>query len=286
MGIWAFPVKSSLVYSLSRSDFSEHMYIFSLSDMSDHETYYFSSVHVRDVTEPLRAYYRLNALLTILNAYFMLDSVEESKNKKIISQYPDDEEGKHLLTSFQWLDEMQDIKVVHQITKNGFCEVVEGTLREAYCRGSDPILESIELANPFQSKVDSVTHVSRLGKIISLACKDDLIRETMVYCELFRKHPFYFLINAYKIYENVKYDMESNCPINANRVGIDELLNQCEDHKHFINSRLGSGLNARHGATKSKFSKTKARPSYDEIEFDFLNLVNSWIDMKLTTTNK
>ncbi|GEO28031.1 hypothetical protein AAC03nite_38160 [Alicyclobacillus acidoterrestris] len=267
MSSWCVQVSSSRTHSLSRQSFSEHMYIYEELDMSEHESYYFTSVHLSNVEDPLTAWYRLRSLILILNACILLREYHSS-----VLLHADD------------LDDELAFRTIPLLAIGDLFDLRGDTPRRIFILGNkDPVLEASELANPFQRDIKVKPNENQYGKMISLTAIDDLVRETLVYCSLFKDHPLYFLVNAYKIYDNVKHDLDEieKCGRKI-PVVVQESLRRCERHKHFINTRPGSGIMARHGAVKNyKFEEHQKRPTFEEIERDFLTLVNDWVDMKL-----
>lgn len=158
-----------------------------------------------------------------------------------------------------------------------------------------PDMETIfeELTNPFDSNVlteikykyDKMTP-NRIKDYLQLTVSDNLVREVILLLSLGEEQALYFLINTYKIVENMISDLNLNKnngklkPKSPSELPnyLLESMNEIFKYSQYINSRDGSGFLSRHGATNIK--APKHIPTFTEIRSALLLSVNDWLNYK------
>ncbi|MGP0689590.1 hypothetical protein ACW5UC_23885 [Priestia aryabhattai] len=278
--MWAISIYSSLTLDLS-TKISEDFNIFSETNMSEHQHFYFSSYHLDNIPkeEPLRAIYRAKALLQIFNGILLLTD-------DLILDY-------HL----------QGINYL-EINERGHYEwsrpPVYATNRE---------LEYEELQNPFQSTLEREEKYKRVAKdhknrrhylvdFFDYACKDEYVKEVLTLFILSKNDILFILINTTKILETIEHDLGIKNATSSNKK-IQMLSNEFQQaykffkdpkskFSHFSNSEYGSGIFARHGPSDKKRYHDKngnllPTISFDDIDMNTRTLIYEWINYKLET---
>ncbi|MEH7004221.1 hypothetical protein [Priestia megaterium] len=271
--MWAINIYSSLTLSMSIK-ISEHFGVFREFNMSEHEAFYFSSVHLNNIPEEesLRASYRAKALLQMLN-------------------------GILLLTGDLTLDyDLNNIAYIER-DENGY----DGDWRRKSVYTVNRGMEYEELQDPFQA--DPAQLKKYTGKAIpeddpkrrnyivdffDCAYKADLVKEVLTLFSLSKIDTLFILINTSKIIETIEHDLG----LNVREEIKEELLkalsepfvqsyNYFKNSKffHYSNTRVGSGIYARHGADKKTYKGTP--PSFSDIDANIRVLIYEWINFKL-----
>lgn len=261
--MWKLRIQSVLAKWLSIHDFSEHIAIMGESDNSEHETFFMVSPHLDTLrsfdSDSSEAYYKSKVLLSILNAALRLDNKHPIIERYLCFQFPDGV-----------------INTPHIV--------------------NDPVVHLQQLQNPFEhsASIQTAREKGRLGKIISLAHNDDLVREALVLFDLSMPDSMqlYFLINVYKICENIEFDFTHNINIHpkvaqAEQSDMVSALTPFRNGgvvRHYINTRAGSGMQARHGATTKLF--TKSAPTFQEVLDLTTTLINTWLDVRISLNER
>lgn len=256
--MWGLQLYSSMGMGFSTKSFSDDLYVFRISDYSEHETFYLGSPHLDDI--PLEqsdlAYYRSKAFMRILNGCLLLS------NNSI----------------FDFGDE---IRIFEE----------NGDSRRVHFRKSDfTIMEYEELINPFTDKeiIDTRAGKSPLRDCLILAKEDPIVRQSIICLSLANLDALYFLTNIYKIYENVFLDI--NIPKNSQSR---EFRNFCDENPefapylkffvekfaHYANSEKGSGILSRHGNGRSEYEGDPL--DFGDIDFNARQLMNYWLRLKM-----
>jgi len=251
---------SALSRSLSHN-LTDHLSIRTHYDMSEHETYYLSSKHadILEKEDVTRACFRLKTLLRLLNSSLSLcgSSFEwKLKNSPVVESL-----------GFFYIDERDDATRIYP----------EPSLE----------IELEELENPFENSVEIDFRNGielRRNKIMHLAFLDPLVRENLLLYSLSNEDPLYILVNIYKILDTIKFDKASNLsqvePSKITGLNAQIARFESENLRHFINTRDGSGFLARHGADQKVFRKSK--PTFEQLIDATHDLLNTWIDIKLS----
>ncbi|MBW7476301.1 hypothetical protein K0T92_16330 [Paenibacillus oenotherae] len=247
--------QSNLAHQLARMSLLPHLAIITEWDNSEREHYYLFSAHLQHVNFPGEynlAKYKFEVLLLILNAALSLDGDKHQLHgSDILYTYP-----------------------------NGVSQTHYGH--------QDPMLHIEQLQNPFvtAASLPDERPDNRVSRIISLAHDDELVREVIVLYGLSLGDYLYLLINIFKISENIEHDfkqMLTHPKMNAAiQKRIEDELKKFRNGttiRHYMNTRAGSGLQARHGANTTVFNKSK--PTVNEILNDVQKLINAWLDAKL-----
>ncbi|AZN43353.1 hypothetical protein [Paenibacillus albus] len=240
------------LHRLSSSNFSRHLSVWKEYGHSEQELFYLTSPHLSHLHYPddnATASYKMDVLLQILNTALILTDSRPVHGLDLSYKFPND------------------------------------AYQDAY-RNQDPLLHLEQLHNPFVPDVELYAEDSNaVGKIIALTHDDDLVREVIVLYGLSLKEPLYLLINAYKISEDIEYDLnrlKKEPGIDPTKVAaLDAALQPFRNggvYRHYINNRSAAGLQARHGANTHPFNKTK--PTFEEIQRALHVLINTWIDAK------
>lgn len=276
--MWAISIYSSLTLDLS-TKISEDFNIFSETNMSEHQHFYFSSYHLDSIPkeEPLRASYRAKALLQIFNGILLLAD-------DLILDY-----------------DLQDINYL-ELDKWGHYDwskhPVYKTNRE---------LEYEELQKPFQNTLGRVEkykkvpldHKNRRHYLVDFfdyACKDEYVKEVLTLFILSKKDILFILINTTKIIETIEHDLGIINASSANEKTrmlskeFQQAYKFFKDPKskfsHFSNSEYGSGIFARHGTSdKKKYHDKNGNLlpviSFNDIDINTRTLIYEWINYKL-----
>lgn len=277
--MWAIYISTGQAKSLSALS-SNHFNVITFWDYSEHETYYFSSPHLSNIptSEPSLAFFRAKALLRILNGILMLDnqpqivfdptSIDIYKNYDLVSSYP----------------------ITH-----------------------DSQLEYKELQEPFQKDLEPTYNENQLiynnnaieVDFFELAYNQDLIKEVLILFSLSKVNSLYILTNASKIVETIDYDLDIPKKEKPRKQKIKELKEETSINlsidfwrafdffkssdrggfSHFVNTRDGSGIFARHGASKETYKDKKGDQlpfiSFEKIEENLRTLMFEWINYRL-----
>lgn len=152
-----------------------------------------------------------------------------------------------------------------------------------------------ELENPFDMELLSenpslsteYSHNIRKD-YFQLTSEDELVREVLLLLTLGEEQILYFLINTYKIVENIKSELslsKNNGKLNVTDDSPTHLpesllkrLNNANEFAQYINSRDASGILSRHGQTK--IMAPKAIPTIEEIREVLFKTVNEWLNYK------
>ncbi|USK61321.1 hypothetical protein [Peribacillus asahii] len=163
----------------------------------------------------------------------------------------------------------------------------------------DPNIEFEELINPFDSSVTKELELkseedpspNRDKDYVRLAVRDSLVREVLLLLALGEEETLYFLVNTYKIFENIMDELnlgKNNGKIvkKANTPQIStELVDALEKmlgYTQYINSRKGAGLLARHGAGPTP--APRVIPTLQEIKDALITVINEWLNFKCSVT--
>lgn len=256
--MWKLELDNSpILLGLSRTSLSPHLSVQYTTDYSEKEHFYLYSPHLEVLdfeseTDKKEAYYKSEVLLLILNTALKLVD-----NNKIYSG--------SLVYEFH-----------------------NGVNREVYLRSSDPIVHLEQLQNPYRPEavLNPERQTSLVGQIINLTYEDELFREVMILYGLALENYLYILVNMYKIYENIEYDLKNlQAVIAENDINLEPLniairpFRQKGKLRQFANNRDGSGLQSRHGAKDELFKHNK--PTIQELYDSLDKLINEWISVKL-----
>lgn len=156
----------------------------------------------------------------------------------------------------------------------------------------DIIIE--EFQNPFDARVvslinelESQSSISKEQNYFHLSVIDSLVREVLILFTLGEEQPIYFLVNTYKIMENLKN--EYNLGINSSRLTkkkdskpipdyLFDSLGNLYMYSRYINSRDAAGIFSRHGATNVEPPLIK--PTFKEIRMALITSINFWLNHK------
>lgn len=155
-----------------------------------------------------------------------------------------------------------------------------------------------ELANPFDSSVlkelnekEVYNPLNQTNDYFQLCVDNDLVREVILLLTLGEEQALYFLINTYKIVENILNDLKltkNNSKVHTTNKSPEDLpsylldsLSDVNEYAQYINSRDASGILSRHGVTK--ISVPQHTPSMTEIRKALILAVNDWLNYKCIT---
>lgn len=183
-----------------------------------------------------------------------------------------------------------DFSAIYQRTRTNTINYNNGVSRLTPNYNIDILIK--ELENPFDDEVTSLinrigTTSSKVDDYFNLLVTDPLAREVITLYMLGEEQPIYFLINTYKILENIKseYLLENNNGNVVKREGSKNIsdpffdsLNQLQSYSGHINTRASSGIYSRHGVTKHKSSKKT--PSFEEIRTTLIKTIDYWLNHK------
>lgn len=173
--MWKMPISGPYAHQLARINFSRHIAIQIEEGREESEIYALISPHMNHLKYPednATARYKMDALLLILNTSMILCGFK----------YP--LRGDTVLCTF----------------KSGAIQTTQ--------RNQDPFLQMEQLEDPYVEDVKYYPESSnRMGKIINLTHDEELVREVIVLYGLCLNDPLYLLINAYKICENIEFDL-------------------------------------------------------------------------------
>lgn len=279
--VWGIPIISSYSKTLAHKS-SNHFYIITDYDMSDHETFYFSSpqLHNIDIKNPEFAFYRSKALLRLMNG------MREIRNYPPI---------------------MFDQSNIYFFEESG--KQKRFTIRD------NPQLEYEELQRIFSDNDnlndDNIedSFNSYEVDVFELASQEELVKESVILFTLSKEEPLYFLINTSKIIENIKFDLgivnrnyESEALEKVSKVlgrkyesfyNAYKFLTKYRKNgfQRFINTRDGSGIFSRHGKTNQHYrdeTTDEKLPviSFEETENNIQTLIFEWINYKLLQTKR
>lgn len=257
--MWGLEIHSSMSFAMSRKSFSDDLFFFSTINNSEQETFYLGSPHMNIISKdnPEKAYYRAKALVRLLNGCLLLT---------------DD-------LTFGFDDQ------ICFINSN---EVIQTF---SYRKNDLQIAEYEELVNPFNTElvVKERAEQGYIRDCLILAKEDKLVRNTLLSLVLSKLDVLYFLINTYKIYENIMFDLgipkkekiykrefQGNIPEGL-RTYIDYFL--LGDFTHYVNSEQGAGILSRHGDSDIQYNK--AALDLGEIDWKIRNLINHWLREKM-----
>ncbi|TYR81127.1 hypothetical protein FZC66_04485 [Priestia megaterium] len=147
-----------------------------------------------------------------------------------------------------------------------------------------------ELENPFdintlkyiQQRVQ--TEPSLVKDYIQLSVNEPLVREVLLLLTLGEEETIYFLVNTYKIFENIRHELGlkvSNGKVHGKKdlpSDLLESLSELAGYSHYINSKNASGILSRHGAGNTPAPVVK--PSLIEIKRALYSAVNNWLNHK------
>ncbi|MCM3169006.1 hypothetical protein [Peribacillus frigoritolerans] len=156
-------------------------------------------------------------------------------------------------------------------------------------------IEFEELINPFDNSVTEELEIkseadpspNRDKDYVRLAVNDSLVREVLLLLHLGEEDTLYFLVNTYKIFENIMDELDlgkSNGSIlkrDSTPQISDELVNALEkmlSYTQYINSKKGAGLLARHGAGPTPAPRNI--PTLQEVRTSLIRAINEWLNYK------
>lgn len=220
----------------------------------------FESHHV-DVLKPqesTRAYIRFNALMRLVNGLRIINKADMIK-----------------LDTSLFFDNGISIQSVN------------------YGTDLDILLE--ELENPFDKdmlakleKRDVSSPPSRLKDYTQLIIDEPIVREVIILLTLSHEQAIYLLINTYKIFENINTDLDLKTSkyVNPGHLPEDlfDSLTKLKEYTQYINSRNGSGILSRHGATNIPAPAHK--PTLNQIKELLVSVVDEWMNYKCTIAFK
>ncbi|MFD2616157.1 hypothetical protein [Terrilactibacillus laevilacticus] len=235
-----------------------HLRLFNGDEEYDENNIYFSSPHVDviPVDNPVRAYYRMMSLLKLFSGINILFGGN---------------------------------RIVHKGTLYYFNGT---TYQKFYGPQEDLDMFFQELNMPFDEKLTEQlnsedANYRGVSGIIKAMIRYPLIRENLLLLTLGREQIIYILINAYKIIENIKTDLNLSTNNSKLKLGkgtpniTDELLNDLNNaykYSRYINAKDASGLLCRHGATK--ITAPDEKPKIADIEQAVISALKSWINYK------
>ena len=215
----------------------------------------FTSPHVRclDRIDKDRAYARLSTLLRLVSGIQLLTTSSSS----LISAYT----FNYGIQSVGWSDEDIDI-----------------TIKELEFPFDDAVLENI----PRRTENDKPDFTL---DFVDLLVTDPLVRENILLFVLSEEQRLYYLINTYKIFENITRELKLS--VNSGKVQqtedlvppeLIEALNVLAGYGNYINSKVASGILSRHGI---KFTgDTSHKPTINEIRESLIVALNFWVNFK------
>ncbi|WKL02441.1 hypothetical protein Q0F98_40865 [Paenibacillus amylolyticus] len=188
-------VHSPWLHALSNTSLSPHLSIQYTTDHLERDDFYLYSSHLEvldfeNEADKKEAHYKSEILLLILNTALKL-----ANNVRI---YAGD--------------------LVYVLEHGVHQKVVKPE--------TDPILHLEQLQNPFrtEAELNSERQLSSVGDIIQLAYEDELFREIVILYALALEIYLYILVNMYKIYENIEYDLKNLQPtIIQNNINLESL---------------------------------------------------------------
>ncbi|OXS69853.1 hypothetical protein [Priestia filamentosa] len=261
--MWCIPVHTNNI-SFTRKKFSSHASIITEYTDSETELHYFTSIHTNSITDPKIAYYKLLAILKCLNSIIRLHGNYDISYQEVA--FKTDSRGNFIER--------------YSPKKNEHFELVEYE----------------QLSNPFSKiEVDYPEHLvsNPYQDFMELASKDTILCANLILYYLANEQILLFLINMNKILENIVYDMERISPksqahpevkqdvLQSLRKKVNEYKEKVNNYKHFMNTEEGSGLLSRHGVKHKWTYKDKERPSMQEMDYNLVHLLNSWLNYKL-----
>ncbi len=223
---------------------------------------YFTSPHVNilDENDASRAYARLKILLQLVSGIRVLHGKEKIISPKSLNYY-----NGYRYDTPSW---EEDIDIMFD-----------------------------ELSNPFDSEVceyykDKKGYYSSEfdEDVINLLISDSLVREVIILLAMSQEEIVYFLVNTYKIIENIKSDLSlgsnnSKLIKSKNSKDLPEFLltslNEIYQYSQYMNSRDASGILSRHGVTKIPIPSKI--PTLKEIKVSLTNAINDWLNYKCMT---
>ncbi len=276
--MWLLEVFSSGISKSLSMNASKHFSVQVESDFSEHEHFYFSSPYLDtiDVGDSNLAFFRAKAMIRILNGILELNGqpVVAFNSDRILFSLNGEKKSSHR-TDF-------NSQLEYEALQNPF-EI--GTLQPVIFNFTPKVNDT---------KVDVVD-------LFDLAYKEDLVRESLILFSLSKIEPLYSLMNTAKIVETIEFDLgipskggERKNKINelkgVGNEGLSEdfwIAHNFFNKKapgsffHFINTRDGSGIFARHGATSQKYDSKLPIISFEEIEYNIRILIYEWANYKL-----
>ncbi|MFY2253212.1 hypothetical protein ACOSZH_25280 [Priestia megaterium] len=271
--MWAINIYSSLTLSLS-SKISEHFEVFREFNMSEHEAFYFSSVHLNNIPEEesLRASYRAKALLRMLNGILLLTG-------DLILDYD--------LNNIAYVKRHKNSHDSDWYRKN-----VYNVNREMeYEELQDPFQADPEQLKKYTGKAIPKNDPKRRNYLVDFfdcAYKDDFVKEVLTLFSLSKIDTLFILINTSKIIETIEHDLDLNVKEEVKEQRLKALSEpfvqsyvyfKNSKFFHYSNTRVGSGIYARHGADKKTYKGTP--PSFSDIHANIRVLIYEWINFKL-----
>ncbi|MGW5891911.1 hypothetical protein [Priestia megaterium] len=272
--MWAINIYSSLTLSMS-SKISEHFSVRREFNMSEHEEFYFTSVHLNNIPEEesLRALYRAKALLQMLNGILLLTG-------DLILDYD--------------LDNIAYVEITDRWSENWRRKAVYSTNRELeYEELQDPFQAPPEQLKKYTGKAIAEDDPKRRNYVVDFidcAYKDDYVREVLTLFSLSKIDTLFILINTSKIIETIEHDLDLNVKKEIKMKRLEAIgkrftqsYNYFKESKFYgySNTRLGSGIFSRHGANKNTYKGTP--PSFSDIDTNVRTLIYEWINHKLIT---
>lgn len=297
--MWAVYITSSFSRALSTKA-SEHFNVFSVANMSEHEDFYFTSSHLTniEIEDFQSAFHRAKALIRILNGILRL------KNLPKVAFEPD--RIFYMKNSDQWSN--------YSIYNDSQLE---------YKELQSPFQANSSLLQKYKRTSEEVNRNDRyVVDIFDLAYNEELAKEVLILFSLTKIDPLYLLVNTLKIIETIEFDLglqiekrengkkKKSGEIKKERKIIwakvsavlgDESANFFKAYnffkapgdgsfQHFINTRDGSGIFARHGANNNNYQDEKGNQlpiiSFDDIEHNIRVLIYEWVNYKLVTLGK
>lgn len=292
--MWAIYIRSSFSKALSAKS-SKHFQVFSDSGLTEHEDFFFTSLHLDNlgVEDSQTAFFRLKALMRILNGILELNNQPRVAYEQESIMYID-------VSKNRWFD--------YTIYTNAQLEYEE--LQNPFKIDDSKLQEYTNL----QKRINRNSYVVDL---FDLAYEEELVKEVLVLFSLIKIDPLYILINTLKIIETIEFDLglqiekkkggknKKTGEIKKERkVVLDEISVVLGDKsvdflnaynyfitsgkgkfQHFINTRDGSGIFARHGANNKFYQDEKGNQlpiiSFEEIKHNIQVLIYEWINYKL-----
>lgn len=263
--MWCLPVSSSIASDLSTRNVSNNIGVIALTDMSEHETYYLTSPHLKQVTDSTVAYYRAMSLCMLFNVALKLTGNSNG---------------------------LRPHNTIYFLQDDGrmFQPIIE----------SNPMIELAEITNPFDIQEPVLKPVTKLDTILWLGVIDSQSRDVLTFLALAERDPLYLLVNLYKIIDHVEDSIKTDRDLQESEVislkdFIDTRINinpksgkKGGSIRHYMNAMQGSGLLSRHGKSeKTKYDIEEIGvPTYNEILIAFADLTLLWLNVRLVVMKR
>ena len=254
---WALAINGNP--GLAEWDIGPHFYFWHDRNDGGNITPLFSSPHVNVLQEEesTRAYIRIKTLLRLLSGINILRGDDIFYHHSTLEYVKD-----NLFRTGTWTE---DIDVTIEELGNPFDE---------------NILNDIQLNRIRRGSEEP----SLVKDYIELSVNESLVREVLLLLTLGEEETIYFLINTYKIFENIRNDLGlkvSNRKIHGRKDLPSELLeslSKLAGYSQYINSKDASGILSRHGSGNTPSPKDK--PSLIEIKRALRLAVSTWMKYK------